>query len=333
MDLPLNEAIAPRDGEDRRAVSQGTPQGARLPGATHEPRATEHIDGMVEMIQTLIDKGNAYVAGEARAGRCCSTSPMPDYGGLSKRNLDEQQAGARIAVEDHKKNPADFVLVEGIRRRRTRLGRQPRRGDVTGRPGWHIECSVMSEHHLGEVFDIHGGGLDLIFPHHENEIAQSCCAHGTTAWRTSGCTTASCRSRAARCPNPRATSSPSHELLETEKVGGRKWPGEVLRLAMLMTHYREPIDFSVKRLEEARLLGTIAFLGIDLAGATAGLSAPEIEDTLINDAIRERLAFIAAKNWAEADRIRDELLAKGIQLKDGKDPETGERVTTWEIKR
>jgi cysteinyl-tRNA synthetase len=82
-----------------------------------------------------------------------------------------------------------------------------------------------------------------------------------------------------------------------------------------------------------RLLGTIAFLGIDLAGATAGLSAPEIEDTLINDAIRERLAFIAAKNWAEADRIRDELLAKGIQLKDGKDPETGERVTTWEIKR
>jgi cysteinyl-tRNA synthetase len=115
---------------------------------------------------------------------------------------------------------------------------------IHGRPGWHIECSVMSEHHLGETFDIHGGGLDLIFPHHENEIAQSCCAHGNdrmaNLWMHNGFLQVEGR-KMSKSEGNFVTIA---DLLETEKFGGRKWPGEVLRLAMLMTHYREPIDFS-----------------------------------------------------------------------------------------
>ena len=146
---------------------------------TVEPRATEFVepraDGKVDMIsliQRLIERGHAYVA----AGEVLfDTASMPDYGQLSKRNLDEQQAGARVAVDAHKKNPGDFVLWK--------LSSPEEPGWDSpwgrGRPGWHIECSAMSAAYLGEVFDIHGGGLDLIFPHHENEIAQSRCAHGT----------------------------------------------------------------------------------------------------------------------------------------------------------
>ena len=214
------------------------------------------------MIQTLIDRGHAY---EAEGEVLFDTASMADYGQLSKRNLDEQQAGARVAVDAHKKNPRRFRAVEGVVGRRTRLGRQlplpAARQAIRGRPGWHIECSAMSAAYLGEVFDIHGGGLDLIFPHHENEIAQSRCAHGTRRHgQLSGCTTASCRSKASKMSKSDGNFVTIHELLETEKFGGRKWPGEVLRLAMLMTHYREPIDFSVRRLEEAandaRRLGT-----------------------------------------------------------------------------
>ncbi|MEC9403585.1 MAG: cysteine--tRNA ligase, partial [Pseudomonadota bacterium] len=170
-DLPLNEAIA--------RVTQKTAdqfhKDIRSLGVLEpsiEPRATQHISGMVEMIAALIEKGHAYQAG---GEVLFDTQSMPDYGGLSKRKLDEQLAGARIAVDAHKKNPGDFVLWK--------LSSEEEPGWDSpwgrGRPGWHIECSVMSAHHLGEVFDIHGGGLDLIFPHHENEIAQSRCAHGT----------------------------------------------------------------------------------------------------------------------------------------------------------
>jgi cysteinyl-tRNA synthetase len=186
-----------------------------------------------------------------------AVSSMPDYGKLSNRRLDEQQAGARIAVEDHKRNPADFVLwKESAADEPGWDGSFTENGEtltIHGRPGWHIECSVMSEHHLGETFDIHGGGLDLIFPHHENEIAQSCCAHGNdrmaNLWMHNGFLQVEGR-KMSKSEGNFVTIA---ELLETEKFGGRKWPGEVLRLAMLMTHYREPIDFSVKRLEEAEI--------------------------------------------------------------------------------
>jgi cysteinyl-tRNA synthetase len=346
-----------------------------------QPRATEHIAKMVEINQMLIDKGHAYVA-QGHEGKevLFATGSMPDYGQLSKRKLDEQQAGARIAVEAHKRNPADFVLWKES------TGDQPGwhadytvDGETTaifGRPGWHIECSAMSVVHLGEVFDIHGGGLDLIFPHHENEIAQSRCAYGhdvmANVWMHNGFL----QVEGKKMSKSDGNFVTIHELLETETFGGRTWPGEVLRLAMLMTHYREPIDFSIKRLEEAeRLLAkwpevtasdaaphdsVVAALADDLntpaaiqaihslaqsgdpayaaSAALLGVAPKKVEIASavakgLDAIIQMRLEMLKAKNFAEADRIRDDLLAKGIQLKDGKDAATGERVTTWEVKR
>ncbi|MEJ8476068.1 cysteine--tRNA ligase [Roseibium algae] len=377
-DLPLNDAIAKVTTKTANQFHADVETlGCMEP--THEPRATQHIDGMVSMIQTLIEKGHAYVAATETGGEVLfDTASMPAYGGLAKRNLDEQRAGARVAVEDHKKSPGDFVLWK--------LSSQDEPGWDSpwgrGRPGWHIECSVMSEHHLGKVFDIHGGGLDLIFPHHENEIAQSCCAHGTdkmaNVWLHNGFVQVEGR----KMSKSEGNFVTIHDLLATVNFGGRKWPGEVLRLAMLMTHYREPIDFSVKRLEEAeRLLAkwpdvtpsdaepssevldalkddlnTAAAIQalhalageaardpakIPVYSATAALLgvAPAVVDTgdrdlaSIQSRIDERLAFFEAKNWAEADRIRDELVSEGIQLMDSKDSETGKRVTSWEVRR
>jgi cysteinyl-tRNA synthetase len=375
--LSLNEAI--------RKVTEKTANqfhadvkrlGCRAPD--FEPRATEHIDGMIEMAQALIDKGHAYVAtGSDGREVLFDVSSMADYGSLSHRKLDEQQAGARIEVKDHKKNPGDFVLWKES------AADQPgwaahfhfdgQHFDVFGRPGWHIECSVMSAHHLGKEFDIHGGGLDLIFPHHENEIAQSRCSHGTEVmakvWMHNGFVQVEGR----KMSKSEGNFVTINELLDTEKFGGRKWPGEVLRLAMLMTHYREPIDFSVRKLEEAEALITkwrrraggaapqpvgasfVAALSDDLdmaeylrllndsdlepsslmaAAELIGIDLSELEtDVDVADYVAKRLAFIRDKNWAEADRIRDELLAQGIQLKDGKDAATGERITTWEVTR
>lgn len=342
---------------------------------TVEPRATEHIPGMIKMIQTLIDRGHAYVAdGEV----LFDTASMPAYGSLSKRNLEDQKAGARIAVESHKKNPGDFVLWKQSSAEEPGWDSPWGRG----RPGWHIECSVMSEAHLGEVFDIHGGGLDLIFPHHENEIAQSCCAHGNDRMANYWLHNGFVQVEGKKMSKSEGNFVTIHDLLHTETFGGRKWPGEVLRLAMLMTHYREPIDFSVRKLEEAeRLLSkwpelaegaaqpapeVLEALGDDLntvaaiqalhalaseaqkdparlsdysaSAALLGLAPVKVETCDLDNAaidarVGKRLAFIEAKNWAEADRVRDELASEGILLKDSKDSETGQRITTWEVKR
>ncbi|CCM74982.1 cysteine--tRNA ligase [Rhizobium mesoamericanum] len=367
--LPLNEAI--------RLVTEKTEtqylEDAKALGCldpTIQPRATDNIAQMIEIIEKLIAKGHAYqAAGEV----LFDTKSMVDYGQLSKRNLDEQQAGARIAVDAHKKNPGDFILWK--------LSSESEPGWESpwgrGRPGWHIECSAMSERYLGQVFDIHGGGLDLIFPHHENEIAQSRCAHGTkvmaNVWMHNGFLQVEGR----KMSKSEGNFVTIYELLHTEKFGGRKWPGEVLRLAMLMTHYREPIDFSVKRLEEAeRLLAkwpaadaadaqpdaaVVSALADDLNtvaaiqalhvlaqsgdhatfAASAALlgvlpAKAEIDEAVaieIDRRVKARLELLKAKNFAEADKIRETLLAEGIQLKDGKDPATGERVTKWEVKR
>ncbi|GLR58636.1 cysteine--tRNA ligase [Rhizobium indigoferae] len=372
--LPLNDAI--------RAVTEKTETQFHADVAelgclepSFEPRATDNIVEMTEIIEKLIGNGHAYVAsGEV----LFDTKSMADYGQLSKRPLDEQQAGARIAVDAHKKNPGDFVLWK--------LSSHNEPGWESpwgrGRPGWHIECSAMSKRYLGDVFDIHGGGLDLIFPHHENEIAQSRCAHGTevmaNVWMHNGFLQVEGR----KMSKSEGNFVTIHELLHTETFGGRKWPGEVLRLAMLMTHYREPIDFSIKRLEEAeRLLAkwpatdagdaapdesvlnalsddlnTVAAVQALHALAQAAHTDPAVAATFaatadllgllpkkmeideavasaIDALIAMRLEMLKAKNFTEADKIRDELTAKGIQLKDGKDPVTGERVTTWEVKR
>ncbi|WP_417691881.1 cysteine--tRNA ligase [Roseibium sp.] len=294
-DLPLNKAIAKVTGKtadqfhaDVKALGCDEPD--------IEPRATAHIGGMIEMIQDLIKKGHAYVAATANGGEVLfDTASMPAYGELSKRNLDDQRAGARVAVESHKKSPGDFVLWK--------LSSENEPGWDSpwgrGRPGWHIECSVMSAEHLGETFDIHGGGLDLIFPHHENEIAQSCCAHGTdkmaNVWMHNGFVQVEGR----KMSKSEGNFVTINELLATDKFGGRIWPGEVLRLAMLMTHYREPIDFSVKRLEEAeRLLAKWPDLvDTDAAPSDELLSALGDDlNTVASIKVLQRLAADATKD-------------------------------------
>ncbi|GGA49149.1 cysteine--tRNA ligase [Pelagibacterium lentulum] len=248
-DLPLNEAIAK---VTETTASQFHKDVAALGclEPTYEPRATAHIDGMIAMIETLIAKGHAYAAGGEVLFR---VSSMAEYGQLSGRNLEDNIAGARVAVESHKENPADFVLWKQSSENEPGWDSPWGRG----RPGWHIECSAMSKALLGETFDIHGGGLDLIFPHHENEIAQSCCANDTSQMARYWMHNGYLQVEGKKMSKSEGNFVTIHDLLETEKFGGRKWPGEVLRLAMLMTHYREPIDFSVARLEEAenRLAG------------------------------------------------------------------------------
>jgi len=242
-DLPLNEAIR-RVTETTAAqyLSDVTALGCLEP--TVQPRATDNIPGMQELISTLIGKSHAY---EAAGEVLFSVESMPDYGQLSGRNLEDNIAGARVAVDAHKRNAADFVLWKQSSPEEPGWDSPWGRG----RPGWHIECSAMSERYLGQVFDIHGGGLDLIFPHHENEIAQSRCAHGTHAMANVWMHNGFLQVEGQKMSKSLGNFFTIHQLRETTDFGGRKWPGEVLRLALLMTHYREPIDFSVKRLEEA----------------------------------------------------------------------------------
>lgn len=273
-ELPLNDAIR-RVTETTAAQFHKDVAALGCLPPVQEPRATDHIGGMISIIETLIEKGHAYAAGGEVLFR---VSSMHDYGLLSGRNLEDNLAGARVAVEAHKENPADFVLWK--------LSSENEPGWDSpwgvGRPGWHIECSAMSAAYLGETFDIHGGGLDLIFPHHENEIAQSRCAHGThvmaNIWMHNGFLQVEGR-KMSKSEGNFVTIA---DLLETEKLGGRTWPGEVLRLAMLMTHYREPIDFSVARLEEAetRLRGWQRAADASVAAAPDASAIAELADDL-----------------------------------------------------
>jgi cysteinyl-tRNA synthetase len=242
-DLPLNDAIR-KVTETTAAQYQKDVAALGCLEPTVQPRATDNIDEMQKLIGSLIQRGHAYEAG---GEVLFAVDSMPDYGQLSGRNLEDNLAGARIAIDAHKRNPADFVLWKQSSAEEPGWDSPWGRG----RPGWHIECSAMSERYLGETFDIHGGGLDLIFPHHENEIAQSRCAHGSHAMANVWMHNGFLQVEGQKMSKSLGNFFTIHDLLETEAFGGRKWPGEVLRLAMLMTHYREPIDFSQRRLEEA----------------------------------------------------------------------------------
>ena len=287
-DLPLNEAIARvTAGTTRQFHADIAALGALPPDV--EPRATDHIDAMKAMIETLVDKGNAYVAD----GHVLFHTPsMPEYGALSGRSLDEMIAGARVEVASYKKDPTDFVLWKPSTMEEPGWS-SPAGIDGRGRPGWHIECSAMSEVHLGPVFDIHGGGLDLIFPHHENEIAQSCCAHGTDrmaqVWLHNGFVQVEGR----KMSKSEGNFVTINDILATRKIGGRSWPGEVVRLALLKTHYREPLDFTHARLEEAlRELDRW-----ERMARAAGLSATPADaepDARFLDALKDDLALSAA---------------------------------------
>jgi cysteinyl-tRNA synthetase len=359
---------------------------------TVEPRATEHIEEMKTLIEELVAKGHAYVAEDHVL---FDVPSMADYGRLSNRSLDEMEAGARIEVAPYKKDPMDFVLWKP-----SKLGEpswpSPCGINAPGRPGWHIECSAMAGKHLGDVFDIHGGGIDLVFPHHENEVAQSRCAHGTDVMARYWMHNGFLQVEGEKMSKSLGNFITIHELLDTDKFGGRRWPGEVLRLAMLMTHYRQPLDFTVRSLEVAeRLLGQWYRKIADVESAPTSDWADDVEDALADDLntpgaitrlhaaadciaedgetdaparfkaaanamgllerteaewraqaekrvgvdkgrvselIESRLCARSAKNFEEADRIRDELAAMGIALKDSKDPKSGEIVTTWEVR-
>ncbi|CDZ93598.1 cysteine--tRNA ligase [Pseudomonas saudiphocaensis] len=348
-----------------------------------EPRATQHIDGMFSMIQTLIDKGYAYAPGNGdvyyRVGK------FAGYGKLSRRRIEDLKIGARIEVDEAKEDPLDFVLWKAAKP-----------GEPSwdspwgkGRPGWHIECSVMSTCCLGETFDIHGGGPDLVFPHHENEIAQSEAATGklyANAWMHAG---------AVRVDGEKMSKSLGNFFTIREVL--EKYHPEVVRYLLVASHYRSPINYSEDSLKEAKgalerfytalrglpevpaaggeafverfgaamdddfnspeacavlfdmareinrlrdsdqqaaaalaarlkelgsVLGVLqmspdAFLQV---GAEGKVDAAEVEAL-----IAARLQARAEKNWAESDRIRDQLAAMGVVLEDGKGG------TTWRL--
>ena len=237
-----------------------------------EPRATEYIPQMIAMIERLIASGHAYVAaGNEAAGHVLfSVVSDPHYGEFSRRSRDEMIAGARVEVAPYKRDPADFVLWK------------PSDADLPGwespwgrgRPGWHIECSAMSEMHLGETFDIHGGGLDLVFPHHENEIAQSVCAHDgrplARFWVHNGLLT----DAGAKMSKSLGNITTVRELLD---AGAR---GEEIRLALLATHYRDPLDWTNDRLRQARHTLDRFYRALSLSrGPGSGRSA-QVEEAL-----------------------------------------------------
>ncbi|MCH8925393.1 MAG: cysteine--tRNA ligase, partial [Proteobacteria bacterium] len=204
-----------------------------------EPRATRHIPQMIALIETLIERGHAY---EADGHVLFSVPSMADYGKLSRHSQDELIAGARVEVAPYKRDATDFVLWKPS------TAEQPGWDSPwgRGRPGWHIECSAMSAHHLGREFDIHGGGQDLIFPHHENEIAQSRCAHPDQAfarlWMHNGYVVVGGEKMSKSLGN----------FFTVRQLLDEGWPGEVIRLALLTAHYRQPLDFTRDKLKESR---------------------------------------------------------------------------------
>src|SRR6201997_634432 len=228
--LPLNEAIRKvTEKTDKQFHGDVAALGCLPP--TFEPRATEHIAEMRTLIDRLIASGNAYVAED---NVLFSVPSMKDYGQLSKRPLDEMIAGARVEVAAYKADPRDFVLWKPSKPGEPAWP-SPSGIKTPGRPGWHIECSAMSWKYLGQVFDIHGGGIDLVFPHHEDEIAQSRCAFDTPTmanyWMHNGFLQVEGEKMAKSAGNFVTI----NELLRTKKFGSNRWHGYVLRVAMLMT--------------------------------------------------------------------------------------------------
>lgn len=251
--LPLNEAIRKvTEATEKQFHTDIAALGVLQP--TYEPRATEFIrrqDGredMVSLIEALVRRGHAYVA---ENHVLFDVESMPDYGRLSNRTLEEMEAGARVEVAPYKKGPMDFVLWKPSKPGEPAWP-SPSGIQVPGRPGWHIECSAMAGALLGPVFDIHGGGVDLTFPHHENEIAQSRCAHGTAAMANVWMHNGFLQVEGEKMSKSLGNFVTIHELLNTSKFGGRRWDGDVIRWAMLKTNYRQPIDWTSNLLHEAK---------------------------------------------------------------------------------
>ena len=335
-----------------------------------EPKATEHIKGMIEMTSSLISKGYAY---ENQGHVYFAVNAYKDYGKLSNKNLYELKSGNRIEISNLKKNPMDFVLWKPSKNEdpgwESPWGR--------GRPGWHLECSVMSEKYLGKNFDIHGGGLDLIFPHHENEIAQSCCNNNTknfaNYWVHNGFVTIN---------KEKMSKSLGNIISISEAVN--KYSGQVVRLALLSAHYSQPLDwndellnnqqstlnkwynlYSEKKentfnvdeilLDDLNTPGYIATIHQLYSDAIKGdeekktkfnqackliglfnISKEEwesskkskisVSESYISKKIEERTKAKNSGNFVLADKIREELLSKGIIIEDQKEK------TIWKVK-
>ena len=245
-DLPLNEAIRKVTEKTEKQFHEDVAALGCL-SPTVEPRATEHIAEMRTLIEKLVASGNAYVAED---NVLFSVPSMKDYGQLSKRPLDEMIAGARVEVAPYKRDPRDFVLWKPSKPGEPAWP-SPAGIAAPGRPGWHIECSAMSWKYLGEMFDIHGGGIDLVFPHHEDEIAQSRCAFHTPVMANYWMHNGFLQVEGEKMSKSLGNFVTIHDLLATKQFGGKEWSGSTVRLAMLKTHYRQPIDWTVERLWEA----------------------------------------------------------------------------------
>ncbi|WGS17999.1 MULTISPECIES: cysteine--tRNA ligase [unclassified Bradyrhizobium] len=384
--VPLNEAIRKVTEQTYQQYQDDvTALGCLAP--TVQPRATEHIPEMRAIIEKLVAGGFAYVAEDhvlfSPQAMNSANSVLPRYGSLSKRSLDEMIAGARVDVAPYKRDNTDFVLWKPSKPGEPSWP-SPAGIKVEGRPGWHIECSAMAWKHLGERFDIHGGGIDLVFPHHENELAQTCCAFHAdrmaNVWMHNGF---------LQIESEKMSKSLGNFFTIRDLL--TDWPGEVLRLAMLKTHYRSPLDWTLKATEEAaktlddwyavaadaesgppspamiealyddlntaqamavlhglrhaastseqarkELASSLRLLGFLSESAGAWKSrkqqASGVDANAVEALIAERSAARARKDFKESDRIRDQLAAMGVAIKDGKDAE-GKPMTTWEVAR
>jgi cysteinyl-tRNA synthetase len=281
--------------------------GVRAPDI--EPRATHHIDDMVRMISTLVDNGHAYVA---ENHVLFDVSAYEDYGQLSKRNLREMIAGARVEVAPYKRAAHDFVLwkpsTPELPGWESPWGR--------GRPGWHIECSAMSKKHLGETIDIHAGGQDLVFPHHENELAQSSCAHNGALfaryWLHNGFLSIN---------DTKMSKSLGNVLLVHDLI--KSVPGEVIRLALLSAHYRQPLDWSDETLESARrmldrLYGAIRTIEVPekvLANTAVPVDVlAALEDDLNTPKAMAEMFSLARELNRSSDTLHKQKLAASIRV-------------------
>jgi len=271
-----------------------------------EPRATDHVDQMIAMIERLVASGHAYAA---EGHVLFAVASFAEYGKLSRRSRDEMIAGARVEVAPYKRDPGDFVLWKPSTP--DQPGWESPWG--RGRPGWHIECSAMSEAHLGESFDIHGGGADLMFPHHENEIAQSEAAHPgqpfVCFWVHNGFLSVDSTKMSKSLGN----FVTAHELLESV-------PGEAIRLALLSTHYREPLDWTEDKLHQARATLDRWYRALNEAPyersgsdqVVAGAVQQALEDDLNTPLAIAHLHEQASAIYRETDQTRRGRLQSGL---------------------
>ena len=299
-DLPLNDAIRLVTEKTERQFHEDVDAlGCLRPDV--EPRATEHIAQMRDIIERLVQGGFAYVEQDHVL---FEVGKMHDYGKLARRTLDEMEAGARVEVAPYKRNPMDFVLWKPSKPGEPAWP-SPSGIKTPGRPGWHIECSAMSWKHLGETFDIHGGGIDLVFPHHENEIAQSRCAFHAPLMAKTWMHNGFLQVEGEKMSKSLGNFFTIRELLD-------KYRGENLRLQMLMTHYRQPLNWTETGTREARAIlkswyDAVARIEDEpLAEPPAELVAALSDDLNTPEAIAElhRLKGLAAKSKDAARALR-----------------------------